>query len=147
MAREPLNKPIQRSEPLTILDTDYASLWCHVAEGIVHHRIKRWQEKHGEELQYLFQAGLDQMRIHGCTGWLSDDQNFGRMQPSTEAWAQTVWRPQMVEAGWKRWAIVLPERTISQLSLQRFAEEHRGVGIEVDVFGKSEDAFDWLCRS
>ena len=143
-----MSQPLQRSEPLTILDDDYGTLWCHVAEGIVHHRIKRWQEKPGEELQRLLQAGLEQFRLHHCTGWLSDDRHFGKMRPDTEAWAQTVWRPQMIKAGWKRWAIVLPERTISQLSLQRFADDYRRIGIDVSLFVHADDAFEWLatCR-
>jgi len=145
MARDmPLKVAFDRHRSLPVLDTEFATLWCYREVGIVHHRIKRLASEQGDELRALLQAGLDQLVQNDCRGWLSDNREGGRMRPEIEAWAKTVWQPQAIRAGWRTWAIVLPELTVSQLNMQRFAQDYSANGIETSLFSDPDRAMEWL---
>jgi hypothetical protein len=130
--------------PILLLDSEVATVWCHPEDGIVHHTVKTGEGEYERSVQEFFEAGLQAFRTHRCTGWLSDNRLAGKLAATTEAWIQTIWRPQMVEAGWKRWAVVLPDLVVRQLAMQRFAQEQRKVGVEVGFFATPESAMEWL---
>jgi hypothetical protein len=126
----------------TILDNEYATLWLHAESKIVHHKVKKYI--HGDELRQLLMKGHETLKKNACKKWLSDDLNNGPLLKDDEAWAKTSWFPEVVKAGWKFWAIVMPTQVIGQINMKRFVADYAKAGITVTVFSESDKALAWL---
>jgi hypothetical protein len=126
----------------TVLDNDYATLWLHPEKKIVHHKVKKYV--YGENLRQLLLTGYETLKKNACKKWLSDDLNNGPLLKEDEAWAKTSWFPNVVKAGWKFWAIVMPAQVIGQLNMKRFVDDYAKAGITVSVFSESDKALAWL---
>ena len=112
-------------QPLTIIDTPYATLWYHPGPGIVHHQIHKFI--HGQPFRDLLLAGLDTLQKNRAQKWLSDDRFNAVLRPEDVDWSHQFWFPQTVRAGWKYWAIVQPEK------LQQLAP----AGVAVEIPGRA----------
>src|SRR5688572_5819407 len=93
-------------QPLTIVDSPYATLWYHPGPGIVHHQIHKFIS--GQAFRDLLLAGLDVLQKNRAQKWLSDDRANAVLRPEDVDWSHQFWFPQTVQAGWKYWAIVQP---------------------------------------
>jgi len=128
-----------------VLDNENGTVWYHdEGGGIVHHHIKKWVW--GDALRALLEAGTKAMRDHGAKKWLSDDRLNGVLKPADEEWAKTVWFPKTLQAGWKHWAVVLPEKVVGQMNMKRFAEDYAKAGINASLFSDPEAAQTWLAK-
>src|SRR5689334_16804117 len=103
----------------TIVETDYATLWYHPEKKIIHHKFHKFI--HGPEFRAVLDKGVDIMKQNGAAKWLSDDRNNSTLTQEDGAWAQTDWSVRVIDAGWKFWAIVMPEKVIGQINMKRFA--------------------------
>jgi hypothetical protein len=126
----------------TILDNDYVTLWLQQEKKIVHHKVKKYV--HGPALQQFLMKGYETLKSNNCKKWLSDDLNNGPLLKEDETWAKTHWFPNVVKAGWKFWAIVMPAQVIGQLNMKRFVDDYAKAGITVSVFSESDKALAWL---
>jgi hypothetical protein len=125
-----------------VLDNEYATLWFRDDTKIVHHKVKKFI--HGKTLQEMLTKGYETLKAKGCKKWLSDDALNGPLLKDDEAWAKTEWFPKVVKAGWKFWAIVLPQQVIGQMNMKRFIEDYAKAGITVNVFSDPDKALSWL---
>ena len=125
-----------------VIESEQISVWCHPKLGIVHHEMHSLC--HGEPFREALLAGQRAFRQHGAAGWLSDDRRNGPLPEVDEVWATTVWFPQTRAAGWRFWAMVMPERAVGKLNVKRFVELYRQRGIEASMFTEPMAAFTWL---
>lgn len=51
-----------------------------------------------------------------------------------------------MKAGWKYWALILPEKVIGQLYMKRLVERGDQQGITVQLFSDPAKAMAWLGR-
>jgi len=128
--------------PDTILDDTYASLWYHPETKIVHHRMKQFLPP--GVFQRLLTAGAELMEKHGATRWLSDDRDNVVSAPEDLKWADEVWYPRVVRAGFKHWAIVVPARAVPAMQIDLLKAKRLKDGIEVETFETAGDALTWL---
>lgn len=128
-----------------IVETAGASLYFHPAHGIVHHQIHR--PIAGDEFRGLLVRGLEVMRQHHATKWLSDDRKNAPMTRDDGLWTQDVWLPEALAAGWKRWAMVLPESPAARRVIQIFTDWGAPLGLAVQLFSDPDDALAWLAAS
>jgi len=84
------------------------------------------------------------MQQQRALAWLSDDRVNGPLPHDDEEWAATHWFQQTKAAGWKYWAMVLPERAVGKLNVKRLIELCRKRGIEAQTFVEPDPARDWL---
>jgi hypothetical protein len=47
-------------------------------------------------------------------------------------------------AGWKYWAVVLPEKVLGQMNMRRWIEAHSQLGLTAESFSDPETARRWL---
>ena len=59
-------------------------------------------------------------------------------------WGMSNWFPQTIQAGWKYWAIVQPEKVIAQLNMKKLVEDYAKAGIVAKFFSNPEEAMKWL---
>ena len=83
---------------------------------------------------------------YSATKWLSDDRKNGPLNTSDSDWARDDWFPRALAAGWKYWAVVLPELLIGQMNMQLFTTRYSKAGVTVRVFSDPDDALCWLKR-
>lgn len=127
---------------VVVLDNENATLWHHEESKIVHHHIKKWVS--GKELRAILDKGSEYVKNKGATKWLSDDRLNGALKADDEEWAKTDWFPRTLKAGWKDWAVVLPEKIVGQMNLKRFTEDYAKAGINAQIFSDPEVAKKWL---
>jgi hypothetical protein len=127
----------------TVLDNEFVTIWCYPKEGILHHQFHRYV--FGEPFRELLMKGVEAFERYGCTKWLSDDRHFGAILPDDKAWGDTVWRPRILSAGWKYWAMVLPDKTTGKMNIKKLVDEYNGLGIATEVHETAEEALKWLC--
>jgi hypothetical protein len=126
----------------TILDNEYATLWFHPEKKIVHHQFHKFI--FGEAFRNVLSTGVEVMKKNGAHKWLSDDRNNSAISQEDREWGDSVWTPQVVAAGWKYWAVVLPEKVVGQMSMKHLIEDYSNRGVKVQVFSDPAQALKWL---
>jgi hypothetical protein len=98
----------------------------------------------GDKLKEVLELGYRQLVQHGAVKWLSDDRLLGPFSKENQDWCENHWFPKTRDAGWKYWAIVLPETVLGQMSLQYFEKKYSEQGITTKFFSNPDDALGWL---
>jgi hypothetical protein len=133
------DQPVSTS---TVIDNEYATLRYHPGSKIVHHTFH--QPTSGAAFREIVNTGVELLRVHKATKWLSDDRlNFALPEDDT-AWGKINWFPQALEAGWKYWALVVPADIRARLNLKEFVEAFSLQGLRIMVFTTPEQGLAWL---
>ncbi len=127
---------------INVLDSEYASLWYHPEAGVVHHKFHKFI--YGDAFRTVLSTGVEVMKKNGAHKWLSDDRNNSAVSKEDSEWGETIWTPQVLAAGWKYWAVVLPEKVVGQMSMKRFIDDYSSRGVKVQVFSDPDLALKWL---
>lgn len=128
---------------ITVRDTAHYQLLFHEDEKIVHHVYK--PSMGSAQLKELLNAGTDLLRQYRAAKWLSDNRQLQTAFTEDDAaWVNNVWLPETVRAGWKYWAMVVPESLIGQADHIQYVESFHGSGVRVSVFSNVDEAMDWI---
>lgn len=125
-----------------IFDCDSSTLILHPESGIVHHHFKR--SASGENFRRVLAQGLELLQDPDVDKWLSDDRANIDLPPEDREWADNWWRPRAAAAGWKYWAVVLPENAFGVVDMAAHIADVRALAIEVRVFSDPARALAWL---
>lgn len=126
----------------TVIDNDYASLKVYPDKKIVHHEFKKFF--FGDNFKNFMMDAADVFIKHACNKWLSDDRGNSAIRQEDLQWAQENWEPKILKAGWKYWAIIMPEKAIGQMNMKKIIERYKQKGIIVNAFSSTEAALSWL---
>jgi hypothetical protein len=127
---------------MTIIDTDYATLWYYPESKIVHHVWHKFI--YGEEFRQVLKKGMELFEQHGAQKWLSDDRNNSALPPEDFQWGVTEWSPRVFALGWKYWALIMPDKVAGQMNMNRAMKTYIDQGLTVRVFSETEEALKWL---
>ena len=127
---------------ITILNNEHVTVWYHPDKKIIHHQFHKFM--HGQEFRDALNAGTEAMKKYGAHKWLSDDRQNSALPRVDNEWAHTEWFPRTVLAGWKYWALVLPEKIIGQMNMNREAKIYSEQGIITAKFENPDEAMAWL---
>ena len=128
--------------PTTLYESSYVTLWYHPEKKIIHHQIHKFV--FGEEFRKFLLIGTDALKKNHAPKWLSDDRNNSVLRKEDVEWGITNWFPQTVQAGWKFWAIVQPEKVIAQMNMQTLVDDYAKAGIVAKFFTDPDAAMAWL---
>lgn len=126
----------------TVIDNEFATILYYPEKGIVHHQWRKFCS--GKVFQEIMLTATDYLGAHKGTKWLSDDRNYSVLTEEDSIWGRKVWFPRTIHAGWKHWAMVLPEKQIGAMSMSNIIEQYRAAGINAKVFGSIPEAMAWL---
>jgi hypothetical protein len=129
-------------EAKVLIETEAVSLRYYPATKIVHHELRRFV--HGEEFRQVLEEGLRAFKEHSACKWLSDDRGNGALKPSDADWALNDWAPRVIAAGWKYWAVVLPEKVVGQMNMRRWIDTYASKGVTAMAFTDPRRAMIWL---
>ena len=127
---------------MTIIDNEYATLYYHSDKKIVHHEFHKFI--FGQPFRDVLTKGAEIFEKYSACKWLSDDTGNGALTPEDSEWALGEWQPRIMKAGWKYWAVVMPEKVIGQMNMTRWIKTYADSGIVVQVFSNSDEAMKWL---
>ena len=127
---------------VTVLDNECATVWCYPKKRIIHHVFHKYC--FGDTFRDILTKSTEVFEYYHCTKWLSDDRLYGAVHPDDKAWGDEVWKPRVINAGWKYWAMVLPEKVTGQLNMQRLVEEYQRLGVITSFHSDPDKAMSWL---
>lgn len=127
-----------------VFESPRMSLWFHTDERIVHHKMHQYPGQ--ETLQTVLLQGLELLKHHRASRWLSDDRAGGALPKSHHDWGDQVWAPQAIAAGWRYWALLPPEQALGNANMGRLVEAYARRGVVVEIFSDPVKAFQWLRR-
>ena len=109
---------------------------------IIHHHFKTVAA--GDDFRAPLQAGLKLLEEKRATKWLSDDRNNKILSMEDSDWADRSFGIQAMKAGWRAWAMVLPEDRRAQINIERLMQQRKEYGMEIRAFSDVEEALSWL---
>jgi hypothetical protein len=127
---------------IVALDNEFVTVGCGPGSGIVHHEMHRFVVS--AMFRQALETGLQLMKTHRASKWLSDDRRNGAISNDDVAWARKSWRPRAIAAGFRTWAMVLPESVVGSMRTRRIVEDARRSGITVEIFDDPAGARSWL---
>jgi len=125
-----------------IFDSEYITVVYHPDTKIVHHTIHKTVPF--PILTAATDAGTEALARYGASKWLSDDRKNTALSPESYEYALSDWGVRTVKAGWKYWALVVPEELSGRLDMVRMVELCYNLGVRVMVFTDLEKAELWL---
>ncbi len=127
----------------TLLDNDQVTLCYYPEYQIVHHTIH--QPPTTQMLREMLNRGTEVFKENGADKWLSDDRkNADGLTEEDNRWGEEVWFPQTRAAGWKYWALVVPDNVAARASMIELVAHFNEQGVLTMVFVDLEAALNWL---
>ena len=127
---------------LTVIENEYATIQFHMDKRIVHHTILKYV--YGDNLRTPMDEGIKLLTEYGALKWLSDFHQQSAIIKEDMEWIKEDWLPRAILTKWKNWAVVLPAKTVGQLSINRLATAFTERGITVETFTDPRAAFEWI---
>ncbi len=125
-----------------IIDNEYASLWYYPEQKIVHHKFHQFI--HGDKFREVLMKGADLFEQKGCVKWLSDDRNNSALRAEDIEWGNQNWTPRVINAGWKYWALMMPDKVLGKMNMRPLIDQYLKQGVNVEVFDDVDEALKWL---
>lgn len=126
----------------TILENGAATLWYYPEDKIIHHKFHKWI--HDEDFRNVLNKGCEIFKKKGANKWLSDDRGNSALKQEDTKWAQEDWFPRVFAAGWKFWAIVMPDKAVGRMNMQNIINAYAEQGLTVEIFDDDTKALEWL---
>ena len=127
---------------ITVIDNEHVVLYYHTDSKIVHHIYQ--PTIHGEYLREQLNRGIELFKEHGANKWLSDNHLFNSLPDEDNQWINETWLPQAVDAGWRFWALVVPEEDLGRMNMVQFVNNFAEMDVLVRVFTEPDEAMEWL---
>lgn len=127
-----------------LIDEPSHRLLYHPDSKIVHHELRRFI--HGEPFRALLERGAAVMEERRAVKWLSDDRGNAPIKPNDSEWCKTIWFPRVLAAGWKHWAVVMPEGVLGQMNMRRWIDTYAESGLNAHPFAHPHEALAWLSQ-
>ena len=127
---------------ITVVDDENISIWYYPESKILHHQVHRFF--YGKPWRDAFNKGAEAFIKYGADKYLSDDRQIATLTKEDQEWGEKDWSPQLVKAGWKYWAIVMPEKIIGQVTMKKAAANQSTGGVTTRIFSSPKEAKEWL---
>lgn len=133
--------------PIVIVDNEYITLQYFPDKRTIYHVVHKPIGPQQEQLMIdTLNEGTEALRRYGVCKWLSDDRLNGPLPDHLIEWGFNDWNPRTIQAGWKYWANVVPHELVAAGTLAPVMANLYELGLRMQVFTTTEEAFDWLDR-
>jgi hypothetical protein len=131
--------PMSKTE---IFKNDQISVFYYPDDKIIHHQCHK--QCAGQPFREAILAATATLEAHKATKWLSDDRLNPSLTPDDQKWAAEVWQPRILKAGWKSWALVLPQQALGQMRMNVMVMQYAKLGVTAKTFSDPAQALAWL---
>lgn len=130
---------------IILMDNEFVTLKYHQNTKIIHHQFHEFVST--DTFKNCLLRGVAAMKQYGSTKWLSDDRKNGAIPKEDVQWSLSEWQPMAMEAGWRYWAIVVPEKVVGQMTINRIIKDPQiAARLNVKLFDKGAAAYEWLAQ-
>jgi hypothetical protein len=126
----------------TIAKTDFGIMYYYPETKIVHHILQKYE--FGQPFRDFLSMGTKAIGERGACKWLSDDRSYATLTKEDMEWGRDVFAPDTIKAGWLYWAIVMPEKTVGKMAMDRIIAMYSEMGLTVQIFAEPEEGMRWL---
>lgn len=126
----------------TVIDNSHARLVYHNDTKIVHHTL--YKSLDSATLKEVLNKGIDLLRQHQAVKWLSDNRAIDPHSEEDGNWINNDWLPRVIAAGWKYWALVVPDDVRARMNMGDFVNSFFERGVRIMVFSDFDEAMTWL---
>jgi hypothetical protein len=127
---------------ITIFDNEHAALFYHQETKIVHHQFKA--DLDSAHMRKTLTGGIDLLKEHQAIKWLSDNRAMHTHSEEDGEWINANWLPRAIAAGWKYWALVVPNDVMGRMNMSEFVQSFYDRGVRIMVFTDVNEAMRWL---
>ncbi|MBN1681311.1 MAG: hypothetical protein JW966_13595 [Anaerolineae bacterium] len=127
---------------VVIVDNEYITIEYLPDHKTIHHIIH--QPFGGQPFRDALNLGTEALGKYGVCKWLSDDRKNGPLSPEDANWGFNDWNRRTIKAGWKYWAVVVPEELVAAGTLIPTIENLFELGLRMMVFSSVDKAMEWL---
>jgi hypothetical protein len=127
---------------IEIFKNEQMSVYYMQEEKIIYHVMHGQVE--GQPFRDAILAATDALMKNKACKWLSDDRLNPALKQADQKWSLEVWQPKVLKAGWKFWAIILPEDAVGKLRMSIMGTEYAKLGVKVNAFSSLAEGIKWL---
>jgi hypothetical protein len=127
---------------ITIIQNEYADLVYYPDTQIMPHTFHK--PIGGDDFREILNTGIKTLAQYQASKWLSDDRGNSALSKQDTKWSKQDWFPRAVKAGWKFWALVVPQDMLARMNLKEFVDEYFEQGLRIGVFNEPDEAMKWL---
>ena len=98
------------------------------------------------EFKALLDAEVKALREHTCSRLLADCRRQRVLNPADQERADREWVPQALEAGLRRFAIVMPESDLAAGHIRERLDKVPHTAMQIAYFASVEEAREWLTK-
>jgi hypothetical protein len=98
------------------------------------------------EFDALLDAEVKALRDHTASLMLADCRRQRALNTTDQERAERDWTPRAIEAGLRKFAVVLPESDIAAAQLKERLKSASAGGMRVRYFVTVDEAREWLAR-
>ncbi len=125
-----------------ILEDENITIWYYNSKKIVHHQIHKSTQ--GKAFRNALTEVAAIFETKGAKKFLSDDRKNTFISHDDTEWLKNVWRPRVIKAGWKYWAIVLPDAGTGRMVMETIINEYFNLDVTLQLFINPDEALKWL---
>lgn len=129
---------------IIIYDSEYIKVEYWADKKLIHHEILRPMSDQLAMFKEALNAGTDAMEKYQVCKWLSDDRKNDSLTQEGNEWSFGVWQPRTIKAGWKYWAMIVPQELVAAGTLIPVIDSLYDLGLRMMVFKDMEQAVAWL---
>lgn len=125
-----------------IYQNDYITVEYDPDQGMIQHVIHKPIED--KMFMEALDAGTAALKEHKATKWLSDDRKNGPLSDTLLKWSHDDWQPRTIAAGWKYWAVIVPDELIAAGTLVPVIDALFEHGLTMLAFSDPDRARKWI---
>ena len=127
-----------------ILENEWGVVRYEPEHKYIYHTF--FKDVNGKDVQHILNVGLETLEKYGAIKWLSDDRKNGPIWQEDIDFSLNDWGPRAAAAGWKYWALVVPDEVIGRASMIDVVDAYFQLGVRVQTFTDLETAKKWLLK-
>jgi hypothetical protein len=132
----------------TILTNEWITLVYHKEDNYLQITAhKPVDTEHFAEVVKVYNKGLEYLEKHNIEKWLSDERKSMTPEGTDESEVNefsAAWGQRAIAAGWKYWAMVVPESLKGREKMQDLVQIFHDQGVWVALFTDVDEARAWL---
>ncbi len=129
---------------VTIYNSEYITIEYWPDHNLIYHTVHQPMSGQLPMFKEALNAGTAALQKYNIHKWLSDDRKNDALTPEGNEWSFNDWQPRTLKAGWKYWALVVPQTLAAAGTLTPVIETLFDLGLRMMVFTKVEEAVEWL---
>ncbi len=129
---------------VTLYNSPYITVEYWPDKALIYHTIHQPMSSQLAIFKEALNAGTEGLQKYKVLKWLSDDRKNDALTQEGNEWSFNDWQPRTLKAGWKYWAMVVPEDLAAAGTLLPVIEILFELGLRMAVFTTLEQAVAWL---